>query len=140
MTGIVNKTARQLDLRGRDMSGIVHVTLNPGFNIVDDETWKVLSENKHVGILIDGGAIVAGTKKSKEEADAERELAERQAAGDANTLVPPENPAAVVKTADKAKDPNAPKLTTKDKNPETGKNYTKAELTALQSDDSLSLE
>ena len=25
MTGVINKTARQLDLRGRDASGIVHV-------------------------------------------------------------------------------------------------------------------
>ena len=122
MTGIINKTARQLDLRGRDSSGIVHVTLNPGFNIVDDETWKVLMQNKHVSILVDEGAIVAGTRKTKADVDAENELAEREKA--ANTLAIPTAAAGVVQTETESKDPNI--------NPETGKAWTKKELAARE--------
>lgn len=120
MTGIINKTARQLDLRGRDATGIVSVTLNPGFNIVDDETWKVLMDNKHVSILVDEGAIVAGTKKTKADVDAEREAAEREAL--ANTRKAPEAAAGVVPVEEVNKDPNI--------NPATGKAWTKKEKAA----------
>jgi len=120
MTGIINKTARQLDLRGRNAAGIVHVTLNPGFNIVDDETWKILLANKHVAILEAEGAIVVGARKTKADVDAERELADREKV--ANSLVIPTAAAGVVPTETESKDPNI--------NPETGKAWTKAQLKA----------
>ncbi len=120
MTGILNKTARQLDLRARDASGIVHVTLNPGFNVVDDETWKILLTNKHNQILVDEGAVVAGTKKTKADVDAEREAAEREAL--ANTHAAPDAAAGVVVTEEVSKDPNI--------NPATGKAWTKKEKAA----------
>ncbi len=119
MTGVINKTARQLDLRGRDSSGIVHKTLNPGFNVVDDETWKVLMQNKHVSVLVDEGAIVAGTKKTKADEDMEREAAARLS--QVSTRETPNAAAGVVST-EKSKDPNI--------NPQTGKPFTKAQLKA----------
>lgn len=119
MTGVINKTARQLDLRGRDASGIVSVTLNPGFNVVDDNTWKVVSENKHVAVLIDEGALIAGTKKTKADEDLEREALARDA--QVSTRDKPAAAAAVVQT-EPSKDPNI--------NPETGKPFTKAQLKA----------
>lgn len=119
MTGVINKTARQLDLRGRDASGIVQKTLNPGFNVVDDETWKVLMENKHNSVLVDEGAIIAGTKKTKSDEDLEREALARDA--QVSTREVPEAAAGVVAT-ETSKDPNI--------NPETGKAWTKAQLKA----------
>lgn len=140
MTGIINKTARQLDMRGRDASGIVHVTLNPGFNIVDDDTWAVLLKNKHNEVLVDSGAVVAGVRKTAADEDLERAAAAAEA--EANTLKKPATPAAVV-NATPSKDPNA-ELTTADINPETGKKFTAAQLKALKAAapaaDSLDLE
>jgi len=129
MTGVINKTARQLDLRGRDASGIVHVVLNPGFNIVDDATWTTLMLNKHNEVLVDGGSIVAGTRKTAADEELERAAAALDA--QTNTLARPANPAAVV-AAPESKDPNATvALTTADTNPATGKKFTAKELKAL---------
>jgi hypothetical protein len=137
MAGIINKTARQIDVRGRDASGIVHATLNPGFNVVDDEAWAAIIKNKHVGVLIDGGALIAGVKKTAEELDLERAAADAEAKA-INELQKPDNPAAVVQTTP-TKDPNAVP-TKNDINPATGKKYTAKELAALQpSDDALDL-
>lgn len=141
MTGVINKAARQIDLRGRDSSGIVRVTLNPGFNIVDDETWAVLQKNKHNTILVDEGVLVAGTRKTKEEADFEREVAEKQANTDPNALVKPDQAASLVKTDTVTKDPN---VDYDGINPATGKKFTAAEKKAGKAkaaqDDNLSLE
>lgn len=114
MTGVINKTARQLDMRGLDNGQPVHVVLNPGFNIVDDETWKVLLTNKHNQVLVDEEAIIVGAKKRKEDVEAEQELAAREAA--ANKLGTPDAAAAVVRTETESKDPNI--------NPTTGTAWT----------------
>lgn len=119
MTGVINKTARQLDMRALDNGQPVHVVLNPGFNIVDDETWKVLLTNKHNQVLLDEEAIVAG-KKRKEDVEAEQEAAANEAK--ANQLGAPTGAAGVVKTEAESKDPNI--------NPETGKAWTAKEKKA----------
>lgn len=140
MTGVLNKTARQLDLRGRDASGIVHVTLNPGFNFIDDDTLAVVLLNKHNAVLADEGAIVIGVRKTAVDEDLERAAAAAEA--EANTLKKPTTPAAVVNVTP-SKDPNA-ELTTADINPATGKKFTTKELkalaTATPAADSLDLE
>lgn len=118
MTGLINKTARQLDLRGRDSSGIVHVVLNPGFNIVDDDTWAILLQNKHNKVLVDEGAIIEGASRTKADVEAQAEIDARNA--ELDTVKKPDAAAGVVPTDETAKDPNI--------NPETGKAYTKAQL------------
>lgn len=120
MTGVINKTARQLDMRALENGQPVHVVLNPGFNIVDDETWKVLLTNKHNQVLVDEEAIIVGAKKRREDVEAEQEAAAREAA--ANKLGTPEAAAGAVKTDEQSKDPNI--------NPATGKAWTKAEQKA----------
>lgn len=138
MTGVLNKTARQLDLRGRDASGIVHVTLNPGFNFIDDDTLAVVLQNKHNEVLVDSGAIVVGVRKTA--ADESLERAAEAADAGANTLKKPATPAAVVDAATN-KDPNAATPTTGDINPTTGKKFTAKELkAATAAADSLDLE
>lgn len=122
MTGLINKTARQLDLRSRDAGGLIHVVLNPGFNIVDDDTWEKLLQNKHNQVLVDEGAIVAGAKKTKVDEDAEREQAAREAS--LEQVDKPTAAAAVVPVKEESKDPNI--------NPETGKPYTAAQLKKLE--------
>jgi septal ring-binding cell division protein DamX len=122
MAGIINKLARQLDLRGRDASGIVHVVLNPGFNIVDDATLKVLMENKHNQVLVDEGALIVGAKKRREDVEAEQEQAARDAA--TSTMPTPAAAAAAVRTDVVSKDPNV--------NAETGEPVTKAEQKAAE--------
>lgn len=138
MTGVLNKTARQLDLRGRDASGIVHVTLNPGFNFIDDDTLAVVLQNKHNEVLVDSGAIVIGVRKTA--ADESLERAAEAADAGANTLKKPATPAAVVDVA-ASKDPNAATPTAGDINPATGKKFTAKELkAATAAADSLDLE
>lgn len=121
MTGLINKTARQLDLRSRDASGIVHVVLNPGFNIVDDDTWAKLLQNKHNQVLVDEGAIIEGASRTKADVEAQAEIDARNA--ELDSVAKPEGAAGVVAVEEGAKDPNI--------NPETGKPYTKAQLKKL---------
>lgn len=138
MTGIINKAARQIDMRGRDASGIVSRTLNPGFNIVDDDTWAILMKNKHNSILVDEGVIVAGTKRTREEEEFERQVRESNDRADENALKVPAAAAGLTKSAPTSKDPN---VDLNGINPQTGKKYTNKEKRELQaSDDSLSLE
>lgn len=124
MTGVVNKTARQLDLRSRDSSGIVHVVLNPGFNIVDDDTWAKLLGNKHNQVLVDEGAIIEGASRSKADKEVQDEIDARNA--ELDTLKKPEAAAGVVPVEEGAKDPNI--------NPATGKPYTAAQLKKLKAE------
>ncbi len=72
MAGVINKTARQIDLRFRvkndkNLSIVKTVTLNPGFNVVNDEAWRLSCENKIVQSYLAGGALVGNAKQSRED-------------------------------------------------------------------------
>lgn len=72
MAGVINKTSRQLDLNvsivGKGgVRRVVTKTLNPGFNVVDNQVWEAAQNNKVVKMWMAGGAIVGNAKQSREE-------------------------------------------------------------------------
>lgn len=72
MAGVHNKAARQIDLRGRvpgriGAAAICRITLNPGFNIVDDREMAICLKNKPTQDLIDGGVVVVGVLRTRED-------------------------------------------------------------------------
>lgn len=78
MTGVINHTARQYNLKGKVGDKIVVVRLKPGFNVVDDEEWGAVSKIKFTKNLKDSGRIDFGKKSlDDKELDAEKsEIAE----------------------------------------------------------------
>lgn len=72
MAGVINKTERQIDIRvcmPSTLGGVRNVTktLNPGFNVVDDEVWDEACKNKVVKSYIAGGALIGNSKRSRED-------------------------------------------------------------------------
>lgn len=72
MAGVINSTARQVDLRFRvkDAQGVSvvrTVTLNPGFNIVNDEAWEMCIKNPIAKKYVAMGIIIGNARQSKED-------------------------------------------------------------------------
>jgi len=70
MAGIQNNAARQIDLRGRrpgqiGANAICCITLNPGFNVVEDADLDLCLKNRHVTTLIDAKVIVVGVRRTR---------------------------------------------------------------------------
>lgn len=83
MAGVQNKAARQIDLRGRRPgaigdAAICCVTLNPGFNVVDDKDLDLCMKNPHNRILEDEGVIVVGARRTREDELVAREVEARE--------------------------------------------------------------
>lgn len=72
MAGVINNSARQIDLRKRAKlpnghSGIVRITLNPGFNVVDNEKWDIVCQSPHTKVLLSMNTIVGNAKITRED-------------------------------------------------------------------------
>ena len=68
MAGIINKTARQYNLKCVDKKGRrVTVRIAPGFNVVDDDHWKAFKTDTYALGLKKKGLIDFGKKWDDEE-------------------------------------------------------------------------
>jgi len=76
MAGVMNKTARQFNLKtlGKNGNRVV-VRIAPGFNAVDDEHWKAFSDGKkvdpYVASLQKTGQLEFGTSMDDEELESD---------------------------------------------------------------------
>lgn len=83
MAGVINKTERQIDLRGRrpglrGEAAICRVSLNPGFNVVNDADLQLCLKNPLTQPLLDGGVIVMNALKTREDDLVAAEVAARE--------------------------------------------------------------
>ena len=74
MGGIINRTARQFNLKAVGKNGNrVTVRMAPGFNSVNDEHWKAFVDGKtidpYVGSLVKAGHLEIGDKVDDMELD-----------------------------------------------------------------------
>ena len=72
MAGIMNKTARQFNIKVMDKKGHrVTVRIAPGFNVVDDNHWAPCKNDPYVKGLKDQGKIDFGKAMDDMELDAD---------------------------------------------------------------------
>lgn len=72
MAGVINKTERQIDIRvclPSTLGGTRNVakTLNPGFNVVDNQVWDEACKNKVVQNYLAGGALIGNARRTRED-------------------------------------------------------------------------
>lgn len=72
MAGVINKTERQIDINvclPSSLGGVRNVrhTLNPGFNVVNDQVWDKACKNKIVKYYLAGGALIGNVKRTRED-------------------------------------------------------------------------
>ncbi len=71
MAGVLNKTARQFNLKAITNGKHVTVRLKPGFNTVDDKAWDCVKTCDYVKSLKEEGHLDFGKKQDDKELDAE---------------------------------------------------------------------
>lgn len=101
MAGVINNTARQIDLRGRGAlpngnSVILRATLNPGFNVVKDEVWDIVCSNPHTKVLLQLKTIEGNAKITREDELIAKKIADDQAR-EIHELQIPQRAASLVK-------------------------------------------
>lgn len=104
MAGVQNTTARAIDLRGRRPGvrgdrAICTVTLNPGFNVVDDEELKLCMANKLNQTLLDNKVIVVGAIMTRQDAAL---LSDVRRAAEEDALIRPRAVASLTPNVDRA--------------------------------------
>ena len=69
MSGVINHTERQINIKAMSNKGRVTVRLKPGFNVVNDEHWKAVQGVEYTKDLKKAGKIDFGKKVLEDQAD-----------------------------------------------------------------------
>ena len=77
MAGVLNKTSRMINLRGDSGGHRVTVRLAPGFSVVDDAEWSVVSKSDFVKGLKEDGSLQWG-RGQKAATDAKKAASKKQ--------------------------------------------------------------
>ena len=97
MAGVINKTARQYNLKAVKSGKVVTVRIAPGFNVVEDKYWSAFVKgtkvNAYVAKLKSEGKLEFGKKQDdmeiEQDPDTKAKAKEQNLVGDASKKVEP---------------------------------------------------